>query len=566
MKALKTLLSLLTVCALLFAAVPGNAKTAAESGRGLHSAVAIDDDPEGGYTGDYVVICNPSENVYDGLSTGSLAGRINTQVEGSSSVIPVLDETRKVLIDVDGELMEETRRIYGKKELVHNPVKADYPVGSTKDFYIGYRNPDGSAGDITFKVLYVGANCRIWTPVGTGSNGNYYPLDGIDESYAKSAADAFDSKFDLMIESYGGFFDMNDDGKINLMFYNVEDGWSPSTGGGYVGGYFSANDFYNANKLPMIHIDTYPGVFNGETSSITDCYSTTVHEFQHLINFSNTYGWMATWLNESLSGSAEELCFPGDALVLRIVSWHNYYYISRSRTEYEYSPSVDLHTGASLTDWSGSLAQYGEVLLFSQYLYTRFGSTEIFKKIIQNGYNTSDQYSFEALKAATGLSMDTLWRDFFTSMIANCREYNLGFNLNEGYTPEGHYDLEDPYSLLCPVVYTGSGPVIIYGGGFITVKTLDGVFVPPENADPNLKYIGVDLDPENPPPPPPAGLLGDADGNGAVEAADALLILRYSMGIIGDEGIHLENCDYDGSGRIDATDALLVLRKSMGII
>ncbi|MCR5611188.1 MAG: leucine-rich repeat protein [Clostridiales bacterium] len=59
---------------------------------------------------------------------------------------------------------------------------------------------------------------------------------------------------------------------------------------------------------------------------------------------------------------------------------------------------------------------------------------------------------------------------------------------------------------------------------------------------------------------------GDADGNGAVEPSDALLILRYSMGIIDGEGLNLDNCDYDGSGKVDAVDALLALRKAMGII
>ncbi|MBO4847754.1 MAG: CotH kinase family protein [Clostridia bacterium] len=56
-----------------------------------------------------------------------------------------------------------------------------------------------------------------------------------------------------------------------------------------------------------------------------------------------------------------------------------------------------------------------------------------------------------------------------------------------------------------------------------------------------------------------AGLLGDVDGNGVVNTADALLILRYAMGLL-DTLPHIENADYDGSGTIDTADALLVLR------
>lgn len=61
-----------------------------------------------------------------------------------------------------------------------------------------------------------------------------------------------------------------------------------------------------------------------------------------------------------------------------------------------------------------------------------------------------------------------------------------------------------------------------------------------------------------------AGLPGDADDNGFVEAADALIVLRYSMGM--DQIVPNErNADVNDSGTIDAEDALIILRMSMGI-
>ena len=60
------------------------------------------------------------------------------------------------------------------------------------------------------------------------------------------------------------------------------------------------------------------------------------------------------------------------------------------------------------------------------------------------------------------------------------------------------------------------------------------------------------------------GLPGDADDNGAVEAADALIVLRFSMNM--DQIVPNEhNADVNGDGVIDASDALLILRMSMGI-
>lgn len=62
-----------------------------------------------------------------------------------------------------------------------------------------------------------------------------------------------------------------------------------------------------------------------------------------------------------------------------------------------------------------------------------------------------------------------------------------------------------------------------------------------------------------------AGLLGDINNNGVVDAEDAILALRYSMGIIDDTGLVLENGDMNFDGIVDETDALLILRLTMGI-
>ncbi|MBO4562112.1 MAG: MucBP domain-containing protein [Clostridia bacterium] len=60
----------------------------------------------------------------------------------------------------------------------------------------------------------------------------------------------------------------------------------------------------------------------------------------------------------------------------------------------------------------------------------------------------------------------------------------------------------------------------------------------------------------------PAILLGDVDGNGVVDSADALMLLRYSMGVITTMP-RMDNADFDGNGSIDSSDALQVLRYSM---
>ena len=61
-------------------------------------------------------------------------------------------------------------------------------------------------------------------------------------------------------------------------------------------------------------------------------------------------------------------------------------------------------------------------------------------------------------------------------------------------------------------------------------------------------------------------LLGDVNGDGLVNANYALLILRYSLGLI-DLNNQLEAAgDVNGDGFINANDALMVLRMSLGLI
>lgn len=58
---------------------------------------------------------------------------------------------------------------------------------------------------------------------------------------------------------------------------------------------------------------------------------------------------------------------------------------------------------------------------------------------------------------------------------------------------------------------------------------------------------------------------GDANNDGSVNMTDALLVLRYAMGLV-DTLTNEAAADVNGDGSINATDALLILRASMGLI
>ncbi len=62
------------------------------------------------------------------------------------------------------------------------------------------------------------------------------------------------------------------------------------------------------------------------------------------------------------------------------------------------------------------------------------------------------------------------------------------------------------------------------------------------------------------------GLLGDVNGNGAVNSTDARLVLQYTVKKIDQTKLNLAAADVDGNGRVDSTDARLILQFTVGKI
>lgn len=60
--------------------------------------------------------------------------------------------------------------------------------------------------------------------------------------------------------------------------------------------------------------------------------------------------------------------------------------------------------------------------------------------------------------------------------------------------------------------------------------------------------------------------LGDSSHDGNINAKDATLVLRYSVGSLSENMVFCELCaDYTGDGNINAKDATKILRASVGL-
>lgn len=58
---------------------------------------------------------------------------------------------------------------------------------------------------------------------------------------------------------------------------------------------------------------------------------------------------------------------------------------------------------------------------------------------------------------------------------------------------------------------------------------------------------------------------GDSDGNGSIGISDAVLALRYAMGLIGADALNLVNADINNDGSVTVADAVSILRLAMGL-
>ena len=61
-------------------------------------------------------------------------------------------------------------------------------------------------------------------------------------------------------------------------------------------------------------------------------------------------------------------------------------------------------------------------------------------------------------------------------------------------------------------------------------------------------------------------MMGDLDGNGLVNASDALMALQHSVQLIELDEFQWAAADVDGSESVNASDALTILQYSVGLI
>lgn len=246
-------------------------------------------------------------------------------------------------------------------------IKKDYVKGDSKSFYVQNMETNDFSS-ISATLLYSGAHANVWV------NNN-----DITEDEATLLGKEFDNKiYRLDVDNFGLPSDVDQNGKVNILCYDIQDGFSGS--GGYVAGYFSPRDLYNysySNQSEIFYIDTYPLMGMSATKDVSQAYSTLAHEFQHMINFNQKVFVQGltdtdTWMDEGLSMAAEQI-YTGAPL--------------NDRIDY-YNEDADITTGHSLLYWDNAgdtLANYSLSYLFMEYLKAQCGQgNTIYKELIND--------------------------------------------------------------------------------------------------------------------------------------------------------------------------------------
>lgn len=346
-------------------------------------------------------------------------------------------------------------------------IKASYEIGDSKSFWVSNLETD-EYYQISAKLLYSGTHSYIWV----------YDNKQITQNDAAKLGKEFDERIYPLIHQYfGQESDVNGDGKINILCYDIQDGFDGE--GGYVAGYFDPNDLSldeHSNHSEIFYIDTYPLMGTGSKKDVTKAYDTLAHEFQHMVNFNENVlienkDPMDTWLDEGLSMAAEQI-YLGKAL--------------NDRIDY-YNQSESIAEGHSLLNWDyygDTLANYSLSYLFVQYLKIQAGQgNNIFKDIIDdtnNNYKAVEDIIKKYINP--NLSFGQFMTDFREALLLKNKTGLYGFK-------------SDPaFDALRPRVFNGT-ETYLYGGGAL-VKPINSpdTFRTPADKGSDVTYTMLTID------------------------------------------------------------------------
>lgn len=343
----------------------------------------------------------------------SALANFNTERYGDTiSIDPYLDKLSKDA-NFNATLKAKLKAQSEEAATASTEDQSDFTYdGGTKKFLTN----DLSLKDFTLRS--VGDNVEIWVAhdLAYGPN-NPKPADVVTQKQVDQLKDEFESNIYPKVTDFFGTPDALDGSqaklpgivglpadyyegsdKVILLVDNVQDdGWDNPDYPFFVAGFYwqTIENYINRN---IVTIDTN----SWDTRLESTFYGTTIHELQHLIQADHDAS-EESWLNEGFSTFSEFLGGYGgpDSSI-------NFF------LDHPENSLVNWDEHAKATTGPETIADYGQVYLFVQYLYDKFGH-DFIKEIALDG----DKQGIESVDAALkkcGTNFTKVYQDFQTAV------------------------------------------------------------------------------------------------------------------------------------------------------
>lgn len=439
-------------------------------------------DTKAPYFGDYLFVYNGTD------SNLSLSPKVSLSLKNmvlKSTVEDTGGETEQIQWIPDYSALELPTDLEEPKKVnrLNAPIlyAANVQAGATYSYLVC--NPQtGVYYNQNFICQATGRYCNILVEPDAEGNAK------ISSSDARKLAIEFDSNIQpFMVENFGDYYtymgtdssgsylQFSQNTKMDILLYDIQDGYNGTTVRSYVGGYTDLTDFIaenlggNGNQKGILHIDIYPLMGTDTTPDVEKCYSTIVHEFQHQISYSDSLFDYFTgktdfyvndaWWNEAFSMAAEHL-YTGEPLAYRINSYN------------QSGSSVPLTTGLVLgyLDYSendnNTPSNYSTSYLFGQYLrcqtkHLSGGGNQIYRTVLEQ---VGTDYT-AILSALSSIGYEHTPHTF-EEMYRNFRMATILKNENGPYGFLG----ESAFLSLIDHAYTGSRTLTLKPGAAVVLK------------------------------------------------------------------------------------------------
>ena len=271
----------------------------------------------------------------------------------------------------NSELMQQLQSNSGPASTRSKSMLIVDDEGDERTFFVyNFNNENFTPKE--FRLIRKGELTQIWFEIAEIENGhlNNAVADSMFK-YLEEKSNQFSFNpnkgiIELSNEYLGDPPNYDGDGLVDFLITDIQDEWSPETGGGFTAGFFygvdqfedpGAGGNFRSNERDVLYIDSYPGIFNGDQADALRPLGTLSHEYQHLIHYNYNSGSTSeiTFINEAQSNFASLLSgyFP-----------HSSYggYLA--------------DTNVPLFQWSSGnevLLDYGRAASFASYMWDQLG-------------------------------------------------------------------------------------------------------------------------------------------------------------------------------------------------